>query len=149
MDPKVQDVIAAFADGEPVTAEELRASLASEDGRDYLIDLLAIRGLIRPCGAEDIARGSGPADEADAAASMSAPRSPRLVWAAAAAALVAVSTLAGFSAGRMTQADVAPDAPTITVLAAPPPAFLIDVPAPTRVIQLKHGQDWNEQSGGN
>ena len=149
MDPKVQDVIAAFADGEPVTAEEVRSSLASEDGREYLIDLLAIRGLIRPCGADDTARASGPFSDTGIEASVSAPRVPRLVWAAAAAALVAVSTLAGFSAGRMTQAPAAPGAPTITVLAAPPPAFSIDVPAPTRVIQLKHGQDWNEQSGGN
>ena len=148
MDPNVQDVIAAFADGEPVTTEELRAALGSSEGREYLVDLLALRGLVRPAGAAELAPASATADAAEESLASSRPAS-RLMWSAAAAALVAISTLAGFTAGRMTGADVPPGTPTVTVQAAPPPAFAIDAPAPTRVIELKHGKDWNERSGGN
>jgi hypothetical protein len=147
MDPNVQDVIAAFVDGEPVTADELRAALAQDEGREYLVDLLALRGLARPASGAELAPASGTADAGVAALASSRP-APRLFWSAA-AALVAISTLAGFAAGRMTGADEAPGTPTVTVQAAPPPAFGIDAPAPTRVIELKHGKDWNERSGGN
>jgi hypothetical protein len=40
------DVIAAFADGEHVEADALKAALANEAGRDYLVDVLALRGLV-------------------------------------------------------------------------------------------------------
>ena len=135
MNANIQDVIAAFVDGEPVTADELRAALAHDEGREYLVDLLVLRGLV-------------PAD-AGVTARASSRSVSRLFWSAAAAALVAISTLAGFAAGRMTGSDVASGTPTVTVQAAPPPAFAIDAPAPTRVIELKHGKDWNERSGGN
>lgn len=147
MDANTQDVIAAFVDGEPVTADELRAALADGEGREYLVDLLALRGLVRPAGSTELASEAAPAEAGPAALASSRP-APRLFWSAA-AALVAVSTLAGFAAGRMTGSDVAPGTPTVTVQAAPPPAFAIDAPPPTRVIELKHGQDWNERSGGN
>ena len=45
-------VIAAFADGERVDARELRAALADEAGREYLIELVAMREIVR-----DIADG--------------------------------------------------------------------------------------------
>jgi hypothetical protein len=40
------DVIAAFADGESVSAAELSAALAHEDARTYLVDVLALRSLL-------------------------------------------------------------------------------------------------------
>ena len=40
------DVIAAFADGEHVEGDALKAALADEAGREYLVDLLALRGLV-------------------------------------------------------------------------------------------------------
>ena len=40
------DVIAAFADGEHVEADALKAALADEAGREYLVDVLALRGLV-------------------------------------------------------------------------------------------------------
>jgi hypothetical protein len=40
------DVIAAFADGEAVSAAELSAALAHEDARTYCIDVLALRSLL-------------------------------------------------------------------------------------------------------
>ena len=147
MNPDVQDVIAAFVDGEPIAAGALREALAPLDGREYLIDLLALRGLVRS-EAADVFAPPPPGASGDLRRAERA-RRPRLIWTAAAAALVAVSTLAGFAAGRMTGLAAAPGAPTITVQAAPPPAISIDVPAATRVIELKHGHDWTEQSGGN
>jgi hypothetical protein len=148
MDATLQDVIAAFVDGEPVTPDELHAALAHDEGREYLVDLLVLRGLVRPAGGAELAPASGTAGASAAALASSRP-APRLFWSAAAAALVAISSLAGFAAGRMTGAEVAPGTPAVTVQAAPPPAFAIDAPAPTRVIELKHGKDWNERSGGN
>ena len=41
-----EQTIAAFIDGEPVAAEPLREALALPEGREYLIDLVALRGLI-------------------------------------------------------------------------------------------------------
>ena len=147
MDANIQDVIAAFVDGEPVSADHLRAALAHDEGREYLVDLLVLRGLVAPAGGAELAPASGTA-EAGAAALASSRPAPRLFWSAA-AALVAISSLAGFAAGRITGVHVAPGTPAVTVQAAPPPAFAIDAPAPTRVIELKHGKDWNERSGGN
>ncbi len=147
MDPNVQDVIGAFIDGEPVTADELRHALGVEEGRDYLIDLLALRGLVAP---NAVPAAVSAADvTSDSHAPIQTSGSPRLFWTAAAAALVAISTMAGFAAGRLSHPGGAPETPAITVQAAPPPAFSIDVPPPTRVIQLQHGQDWTERSGGN
>lgn len=147
MDPNVEEVIGAFIDGEPVDAHDLRQALSAGEGREYLIDMLALRGLVAPCGVPVLSATTDHPRSMEAPAQPS--RRPRLFWTAAAAALVAVSTMAGFAAGRLSLPDAAPDRPSITVLAAPPPAFSIDVPPPTRVIQLQHGQDWTERSGGN
>jgi len=40
------NLIAAFADGESVPAIELETALGYQDARAYLIDVLAIRGLV-------------------------------------------------------------------------------------------------------
>lgn len=147
MDPNVEEIIGAFIDGEPVEASELRQALSADEGREYLIDVLALRGLVAPGG---VPAAGATTDQARGMETQSQPSTRRrLFWTAAAAALVAVSTMAGFLVGRVSLPDAAPDAPSITVLAAPPPAFSIDVPPPTRVIQLQHGQDWTERSGGN
>jgi hypothetical protein len=45
------EVIAAFADGERVDTTALRAALADEAGRDYLIDLVAMREIVVDAGA--------------------------------------------------------------------------------------------------
>ena len=41
------ELIAAFADGERIDTNALRAALADDAGRDYLIDLIAMRELVR------------------------------------------------------------------------------------------------------
>jgi hypothetical protein len=40
------EVIAAFADGERVNADALKQALGESAGRDYLIDLLALRDVV-------------------------------------------------------------------------------------------------------
>lgn len=147
MDPNVEEVIGAFIDGEPVDSHDLRQALSAGEGREYLIDVLALRGLVAPGGV--LSAGNSAERLTDAHAPGHTSKGPRLFWTAAAAALVAASTMAGFLAGRLSLPDAPPDTPSVTVQAAPPPAFSIDVPPPTRVIQLQHGQDWTERSGGN
>ena len=41
-----QDVIEAFADGEAVEPDRLKAALANEAARDHLVDVLLLRGLV-------------------------------------------------------------------------------------------------------
>ncbi len=89
------EVIAAFADGERVDGEALKAALGAAEGRDYLVDLLALRQVVQATEPGRTAR--------------TAARFPRLVrWAAAAALVVA---LAGglFYLSRPSDAPPAPD----------------------------------------
>ena len=84
------EMIDALVDGERVDAEVLRRALADASGRDYLIDILALR---------DAMAQTSPQSQPDAA-----PKRPRtawhraIAWPAAAAVLVA-SLAAGFAAG--------------------------------------------------
>ena len=134
------DVIAAFADGEHVEADALKAALADEAGREYLVDVLALRGLVSEAPAARIVT-----PEAQPTASPSSWR-----WLPIAAMLVA-GVAGGFAIGRQTS-DVTPMpvvvAPTVTAQATPP-ELRIPAPAPTRVIKLETGSSWNERSGGN
>jgi hypothetical protein len=70
------DVIAAFADGERVDSDALKSALSTAEGREYLVDLLALRQVVQ-------------ATEPGAAVRPRA-RFPRLRWAAAAALLLAL-----------------------------------------------------------
>jgi hypothetical protein len=71
------EVIAAFADGERVDADPLKQALSEPAGRDYLIDLLALREVVNLS-----ERGRLPAPRA---------RSARRRWLAAAAVLFVVA----------------------------------------------------------
>jgi hypothetical protein len=134
------DVIAAFADGEHVEGDALKAALADEAGREYLVDLLALRGLV----------SEAPAPRA---ASIEPPgRSPAWRLLPIAALLVA-GVSGGIAIGRQTTDSVSPEpsappAPMVTAQAIPP-ELRIPAPAPTRVIKLEAGTSWNERSGGN
>jgi hypothetical protein len=125
------DVIAAFADGEAVSAAELSAALAHEDARGYLVDVLALRGLLdgRP---QLPAVGIVPA------------KRNRARWLTAAAALVVAGVAGGYSAGRHAVAPLV-DAGRPAVV-APAPA---GAPAPTHVFRMENGVNWNERTGGN
>jgi len=120
------DVIAAFADGERVDTERLKAALASADGRDYLADILALREITD-------GRAVAAADRATAAR----PR-PAFRWAAIAAGVL-VAAASGYAVG--TSRTTTPPAQEIKQQTASPPA-------PTIVIPLKPGAKWTDRTPG-
>ena len=124
------DVIAAFADGEPVSATELGAALAHEDARAYLIDVLALRSLIDGRPQLPSVHAAGPARS-------------RVRWITAAAALLVAGIAGGYSAGRhmVTPADDATPLGVVTPASA-------GAPAPTHVFRMENGVNWNEHAGG-
>jgi hypothetical protein len=125
------DVIAAFADGEAVSASELGAALAHEDARAYLVDVLALRGLLD--GRPQLA-----------AVSIVPSKRSRVRWFTAAAALVVAGIAGGYSAGRHAVASAVDVARPGVVAPAPAGA-----PAPTHVFRMENGVNWNERTGGN
>jgi len=133
------DVIAAFADGEHVEGDALKAALADEAGREYLVDLLALRGLV----------SEAPASRA---AAIEPPRRSPAWRLLPIAALLVAGVSGGIAIGRQTAGSItpaaAPPAPVVTAQAIPP-ELRIPAPAPTRVIKLETGTSWNERSGGN
>lgn len=138
------DVIAAFVDNEPVGAEELDAALATPDGREYLIDLLVLRGLV----SDGLTGSVKPAGTAARTPTAGGRGSKSVFWLpVAAAALVAAGLGAGFVAGRVLDRRAPEPTPAAVVEAAPIEAT--SAPAPTHVIHMEKGVDWNERSGGN
>ena len=134
-----RDIVAAFLDHEPVDAAALDRALADANGREYLIDLLVLRGLV----ANPAAR-LGPIDRPAASERARERGTGRrsALWLAAAAALVVVGTTGGYVAGRVVyrQHQVSQAQPRVSGPAAP---------APTHVIRLENGVTWSEKSGGN
>jgi hypothetical protein len=138
------DVIAAFADGEPVAASDLSAALAHEDARAYLIDVLALRGLVTDAKPHaPVVGGLQPAVQ-------------RRRWSplriAAAAALIVVGVAAGFTVGRQTAVSGGREGnggrEAGTVSAVPTAASAPAAPAPTHVFRIENGVNWNERAGG-
>jgi hypothetical protein len=129
----VMDVIEAFVDGEAINPPELKRALADDRGRDYLIDLLALRAVV-----------GGPATArlvTVAAVPVRAGAGVRWArWLPAAAAVALIGGITGYVAGTRSAASASP---TATMLVVP------SAPAPTRVIQLRNGVDWIEKAGGN
>lgn len=129
--PDQFEVIAAFADGERVDTGALRAALAREAGRDYLIDLIAMREIVKQT---DEPRASAPA--------RGVTRWGRSMTGLAAALALAIG-LAGYAIGQQ-RSQVVPvavhpplEADVVVALEAPP--------APTQVIRLDDGVS---RSGG-
>lgn len=118
----MNDAITAFIDNEPFDPQALRDALATPEGRDELLDLIALRGLVQPV------------EVVTAAAPIHRP-SP-LKWVVAAAAAV-VLMLGGYGVGRST-ADESRAQQSAQVTA----------PAPTAVAAF---ENWNDTvpSGGN
>jgi hypothetical protein len=122
------EVIAAFADGERVDTGALRDALSDEAGRDYLIDLIAMREVIS---------GAAGASGASGASGAAGARGNGVLIGLAAAVAMAVG-LGGYTIGQQRArlvpvATHAPLAPDVTVsVEAPPP--------PTHVIQLGNGK---------
>jgi hypothetical protein len=131
---EIHDCVAAFADGEPVDPELLDRALTDADGRAYLIDLLVLRRLYgkrAPIMAipdvPDIARPK---------------RSFR--WIPAVAAVVVLSVMGGYMAGR--QVSAPPTASSDALRSQN--EMTVTAPTPTQVIRLEPGVDWSERGGG-
>jgi len=134
-DPQLADpdaallVVDAFLDGERIDPQTLKQTLAREDARDYLVELLAIREAV----------------------SVTAPhrwsvkeRGRRGVpWLAAAAGVV-LSLTTGYFAGQEAAAQPVATSGVEAVMSPEMPPL----PEPTRIISLRPGVNWTETSGG-
>jgi hypothetical protein len=130
------EALAAWVDGEPVARTDVAIALETREGRDYVLDLMALRHMVNVT--------------TPALGATVTPRQTRR-WRtfAAAAAAVVLCAAGGFAAGRfMTPAQIAsPDRPDAAVVPISTPAP-ITAPAPTRVIRLEEGTSWRENGGG-
>ena len=126
-------------------ATALRAALEDAAGRDYLLDLLALRGLVHVYIHLD---GQGPAVPSASHASTHTARS--VLRALAAIAVLAIAGAGGFAWGRRTdRGTLATNAATIAPAATTPSAIdVTSAPEPTRVIRLESGVDWRQRAGG-
>ena len=127
------EVISAFVDGERVDHDALRRALADAAGRDYLIDLLALR--------ESVAEMTPQMPIAVAARPGTAMRVLR--FGGAAAALV-LAIGGGYVAGHRSAESEIAMAPAV----ASPATSTTPAPAPTRVIRLEPGVNWVDHNGG-
>jgi hypothetical protein len=126
--------IDAFADGEAVDPGRLSEALATIEGRDYLIDLLVLRGFV----ASD---GASPRAALVASPTPTVPASRR--WWPAAAAIAAFSVMGGYYVGQRSvpASDATGTAPRANVR--------VSAPEPTSVIKLDESADWTERVGAN
>jgi hypothetical protein len=127
------DIIGAFIDGERVDPVALKRALSEAGGRDYLVDLLALREI-----AGDIVPFASSAPPARPLGFLSG-------WATAAALLLCIG--GGFILGERVNRT---SAPAVTPVAARParPGPAVRAPEPTRVIRLEPGVNWTETPGG-
>lgn len=124
------EALAAWIDGEPVSRHEVAHALETPEGRDYVLDLMALRHLVT---VTTPTLTAGPVHRSRY----------RAAWAAAAAVLMCVAV--GYGAGRL--ATPARTAPPDAVVPVSSPAA-IAAPAPTRVIQLEESATWRDSGGG-
>lgn len=127
------DIIDAFLDGEPVDPGALAGTLAREDARERLVDLLVLRGLVRSDAAVEPVN-----------ATPSGTGSRRRSWLAAAAAMLVAGTAAGFGLGWRAANET--DAPRNGAADGPTIATTVRAPEPTEVIRLEPGIDWSERT---
>jgi len=123
------EVIGAFVDRERVDPEALKDALSSADGRQYLVDLLALRALTT--------------DQVPGDAVTLRQRRLSRRWLTMAAA-IALTLAGGYVVGQRSGAALA-------ARSVPSPIFIevaqpILVPAPTKIIRLEPGVNW--KSGG-
>jgi hypothetical protein len=132
--------VAAFIDGEAVDGVQLNQALATDEGREYLVDLLALRQCVSTMGPLRLLatprRARPPA----------AGRQVAERWAAVAAFAV-LASLGGFLVGERAgvAAEVQSPQSAVEVVAAFDPAPR--APQPTRVIQLRAGVNPSASEG--
>jgi hypothetical protein len=131
--PEPFGVIAAFLDGERVDGAALKSALATADGRDYLVDVLALRRsvLLTPT---------------SVVAPVVRERRPIASRWAAAIVVAGLSSVAGYAVGERTgfaaERAASPGVEAVTQLAAPTAA-----PQPTIVIQLESSRSADAAGG--
>jgi hypothetical protein len=135
MDPRFE-ILDAFVDGEPVDPVRLKDALADPDGRDYFVDVWALRSAVHDeVSADTVSFGKRPPSRARS-------------WVLAAAA-ASVCLVGGYAAGSRFGPLVAPPATSTLTTVQPddaaPGAF--PVPVPTRVIRLDLDPNWTERTG--
>ena len=104
-----QDVISAFIDDEPFDGHELAAALSAPEGRELLLDLVALRHLTQPNVAQASIAGMRPAQRLSTF---------RMAFAAAA---VIVAMAGGYFTGQRRGEGEA--------MAAPPATRVVEAPA--------------------
>lgn len=117
-----------LVDGEPVDPARLAEALADPDARQYLADVLVLRGLVR---------NEPGAEAAGARARTTAPWRLRLV----AAAAVLVTGALGFGLGWRAAGERPPPGSRTNT----PGVISISAPEPSAVITLEPGVDWDER----
>ena len=124
----MHDVISAFLDNEPFDARELSASLATPEGRDLLIDLIALRSVVQPVEQTATPRMPGAGH--------------RSLWMWASAAGVLLALVGGYQFGRTSEGNATPALGATVSVAAP---------EPTTVLKFETGVNWTEspRGGGN
>jgi hypothetical protein len=126
-------VIESFLDGEPVNPQSLAEALAQPEGREYLVELLALREAVSATGPHGWAT-----------LERKRPRGARGVpWLAAAAGVV-LSLTTGYLAGQEAAQPPPAESGVEAVMDSAAPAL----PEPTRVIPLRPGVNWTETSRG-
>ena len=113
------EIIAAFVDGERVDPEALKTALETPEGRDYLVEMIALHEVVTH----------------ELIPPAVAPARPSSRWLLAAAAAIVLSLAGGYSLGhRATPADgnAALSAPSADAVAPPP----------TRVIEVRPGSSY-------
>jgi len=128
----VFEIIGAFVDRERVNPDELTQALSTEEGREYLVDLVALR---------EVTNFQVPAFE-EPKPRRSASRWPGLV------AAVLISLTGGYMAGRHQAGSVLEPARAVVIDRPAPVDVIPPAPEPTTIIKLDPGVDWKESAGG-
>jgi hypothetical protein len=113
--------ISAFIDNEPFDPQALAGALSDPNGRDLLIDLIALRLVV----AADVADDERPKGAA-----------PRTRWRILTAAAILLALGGGYATGHRTASAGSRSAASDAA------------PAPTRVIDLRPGIEWHQSLGG-
>jgi hypothetical protein len=128
-------VVAAFVDAEAVDATALRDALASDEARQYFVDLIVLRQSVVRMGPTTLLHVS--------------PRrgviTRRMI--AAVIAFLAVGGV-GYLAGERASAAVylrQPSSASVEAVVEAPP---LRAPTPTHVIRLEPGVNWHVEGGG-
>jgi hypothetical protein len=131
------ETLAAWADGEPVDRTAVLEALTTNAGREYVVDLMALRHLVTTT--PMASHSTWPQ------AAVDAPHRRSLWPALVATAAAVVCVVGGYAVGRL----AAPGPASSEVEVIPVVAPSTSAPTPTHVIRFESGVDWRETVGGN